>query len=247
MSNTLPTYRSLIDLTSETLIERTKCYRYLVITFAIITLVSVCAIIVTMSWRPSTLLLFLFPAYSFFLVCDNRKLNKWRTQIIEAWKSKAIDLNALRQAITANKAVPQQILQGMLETLPDAGDLVKEQTVSVSIRKALANAYIACDDNLRSKLICRAILHTIIAATIISAVFVKTWIPLSALAIAPMLLIMCNWLGRKRISKAIDKVTIYRESKDFNHAEYIEIAETVNWQGVSPRDKQRLFISGGDT
>ena len=63
----------------------------------------------------------------------------------------------------------------------------------------------------------------------------------------PGLIRITTTLGRKRISKAIDKGDIYRESKDLNHAEYIQLAETVNWQGISPRDKQRLFMSGCDT
>ncbi len=196
--------------------------------------------IARISFWPLSLVLFLVPAYSIFLVCDNSKLNRWRTQVGDAWNSKSIDLSALRQAITANKVLPQQILQGMLEELPDAGDLVTEQSVSVSTRKAISDALIARDSNVRSKLLCRAILHTIIVATIVSAVFAKAWILLSALAVAPMVLIVCNWLDRRKISEAIDKVSNYRKSNDFNLATYIEILETVNWQGISSRDKQRL-------
>ncbi len=233
-------YRSLIDLTSEILIARTKCYRRLVVAISIISLASMCVVIATMSLWPSALVLFLIPAYSIFLVCDNSKLNMWRSQVVEAWKSKSIDLNALRQAITANKGLSQQILQGMLEALPDAGDLVTEQSVSVSTREAMADALMVRDNNLRSKLICKALLYTTVVATIVSAVFVKAWILLSALIIAPMMLIMCNWLDRRKISKAIDKVSNYRKSNDFDHATYIKILETVNWQGIASRDRQRL-------
>lgn len=242
-NNPLSDYRYLINLTSEKLVERTKCYRRLVISIVIITLTSVCMVIGTISLWPLALLMFLIPAYSFFLVCDNSKLNKWRSKVIETWKSKAIDLNALRQAILVNQALPPLTIQGMLETLPDAGDLITEQSVSISTRAALADALMARDNNLCSKLIGRAVLHTLITATIISAVYVKAWMPLSALAIAPILLTMFVWLERRRISAAIDQVTTHCELSDFNIEKYTEIAGTVNWHGISSRDKHRLLMS----
>ncbi len=234
-------YRSLLDLTSEILIERTKCYRALVIAFVVISLLSIVISIVTMNLWPMTGFLLLIPAYSLFLLCDGIKLNQWRTQVLISWKSKAIDINALKQALTTNKVLPPQTLDGMLETLFDAGDLVTEQSVPVCVREALADALTARDNNLFIALLGKAMLQTIAVLIILSAIILNACL-LLMLLVVPIVVIVSNGYNRRILSKVVIQGKKNREASDFDIAQYQNIAKTVSWHGVSPKDKDKILM-----
>ena len=216
-------YRALIELTSEVLLKRTNCFRILVIVviLTILTLL-ITAILVVGVW-PTVGLLLLTPIYSLFLVCDSHLLIGWRTRILEAWKSQAIDLSALRQALTANQALPQQTIDAMLEMLPDAGDLAEEQSVSHNIRLAATDILTAHSHTQHYKLIRNALIHAVIALPFSWAVFTESWTVVSLLAAVPVLFIAFGLLNRLRKSKIVERENRYRTSDDFNDAQYSQI------------------------
>lgn len=216
-------YRPLIDLTSMVLIKRSKCFRKLVIVFILIIVAGLITDIAVLSFRPTVGLLLLIPAYSLYLVCDNHLLIKWRTQVMSAWRSKEIDLFALRQALSANKALPQQSINAMLETLPNAGSLVEEQSIPKVLRIAVADSLKERGDTLHYQLIRNAISFTIISSILSWAVMTNSWISLFAILSVTILLIPFELFNRSRKSTISKKENLYRESNDFDYTKYSEI------------------------
>jgi hypothetical protein len=233
-------YRELIDLTSDILAARTRNYRRLVISFGTIGLITLCTIVITMSPRPATGLLFLLPAYGLFLFFDNRSLNVWRARILDAWRTKEVDLSALREALKTNKAFPPQTLKGMIETLPQLDDLATEQSVSVATRNALAVLVFARDDDLENKLLCQAGSHCLITFTLASAVVLEHWLLLSVIILVPGIRMLCRWRDSRNLSTAMQKMVRYRETRGFAPDIYESVASTVACDNSAPRVKKRL-------
>lgn len=216
-------YRPLIEMTSKVLIKRTNCFRILVIHIILISLgVLITALLVMGIW-PAIGLLLLIPGYSLFLVCDSQILIVWRTQILNAWKTKAIDLSALRHALTANKALPQQTIDAMLETLPEAGELAAEQSISKQIRLAVTDILTAHSYTQHYELIRNAVAHAAIAATLSWAVLIQSWTVVLATAAVPVLFIAFELFNRLRRSKIVERENRYRASENFDDLKYCQI------------------------
>jgi hypothetical protein len=219
-------YRPLIDLTSNILIQRTNCFRILVITVILISISSLISTFLVMSIWPTVGLLLLLPSYSLFLVCDSQLLIVWRSQVMDAWKSKTIDLSALRQALTANKTLAQQTIGAMLETLPDAGELAKEQSISKQIRLAAADILTAHSYTQHYKLIRNAAAHAVIAVTLFWAVFTQSWAVVLATTAVPVLFAAFELFNRLRRSKIVERERRYRASDNFDDSKYCQIIDS---------------------
>jgi protein-S-isoprenylcysteine O-methyltransferase Ste14 len=216
-------YRPLIELTSKLLLKRTNCFRILVITVILISLSVLITTILVMGIWPTVGLLLLIPGYSLYLVCDNHLLIAWRTQVMNAWKSKAVDLSALRQALTANKTHPQQSIGAMLESLPETGDLAAEQSISKQIRLAATDRLIAHSYTLHYKLIRNAVVHAMVAITLSWAALTQSWAAVLATTAVPVLYIAFELFSRFRKSKIVERENQYRASDDFDDSKYSQI------------------------
>lgn len=241
----MPNYRELIDLTSDTLTARTRLYRRLVISFGTIGLITLCVVVFAMSLKPATGILFLLPAYGLFLFFDSRSLNVWRARILDGWRAKEVDLSALREALTTSKAIPPQTLQGMLDTLPELGDLVTEHSVSSSTRNALAILVLARDDNLNTQLLCRVGSYAVITVTVSSAVILQNSLLLFCIFLVPGIGILCRWCTHRKVSTTMQRVMRYQEDSNFDADTYGKIASSIAFQRFASGFKKRTTESIG--
>ncbi len=233
-------YRILLDYTSEILGTRARGFRNLVAGFSVIALLSVGGAAALMNPRPMSGLLLLVPAYGMFLWRDSWILGRWRAQLAEAWVRGGIEFRGLRQALKANPVLPQGSVQGMLATLPEAGDLSSEQAVEAGTRQAVVAALGARDDGHTSALACRAAGYGIVAGAVVAAVVLRAWAPFLALGLVPVLAIGCGWRRRRRMRRAIEMLAGLRARSDFDPERYRAILGALDGPGLSARERERL-------
>ncbi len=173
-------------------------------------------------------LLLLIPVYNLFLISDSSKLKHWRAQVIAAWESKEIDISALSQAIKANKALPPSTIDGMLESLPQAGELVAEQSISKSTRQAIAAAISERERFYRQKIICKTMYSLIITNSLIIAATTNSWKPLILFAAIPVFMLICAYLKRKRSNTLKAKLLNFEGKTRFDREKYDEVLKNPN-------------------
>jgi prepilin signal peptidase PulO-like enzyme (type II secretory pathway) len=234
-------YRTLLDCTSEVLAVRAERFRNLVISVAVVTLLSVAGAATLLSLRPLSGLLLLVPAYGTFLWRDSWVLERWRAQLGDAWAREGIDFRGFRQALKANPVLPPGSVQGMLATLPEAGDLSSEQAVEAGTRQAVVVALGARDDCHTSALACRAAAYAIGAGAVVAAIVLWAWAPLLALGLVPVLAIGCGWRRGRRMTRAVQTLQGLRARRDFDLERYRAIVGALDAQGLSARGRERLI------
>src|SRR5262249_39633598 len=145
--------------------------------------------LVTWSLSPLVGLLLLVPACGLFFFFDAKLLESWRTKMLTAWVKKEIEVRGFCDAISAITTLPKDTLQGMLATLPSAGDLVAEQRISSSTPEAaaaLTTTIHACESDAMAL---KAIGFAIAVGSLIIAVILWMWQPIlgiTVLALFPL-------------------------------------------------------------
>src|SRR5262249_14724507 len=126
------------------------------------------------------------------------------SELLARWVKRDIDFVAFRNAIRANPVLPKHTVEGMLATLPDAGDLVAEQGILELSRKAIAAATQARHRARSNEIALKAAGRGVAAVAIIAAAAMRTWGPLVGLA--PLLLfpLLSIWMKRRRRLPSLD-------------------------------------------
>jgi hypothetical protein len=107
-----------LDLTFRTIEQRIKRYRYLVISVATVTAVSLLLAIFYHQWLFVAGLILLVPLVGSFSVADSRSVRRWRAQILGMSRTRNLDLEFyVKTASDLRKAAPK-ILHDMLATIP---------------------------------------------------------------------------------------------------------------------------------
>src|SRR5262249_41620457 len=92
-------FKDAIGLTTRTIDLRAKCFRNLVIGFAIAMLGCVVWATTLWSWIPLLGLALLVPLCSTFLCLDTCVVHHWRQQILELWVQEQVDLDSFCDTI----------------------------------------------------------------------------------------------------------------------------------------------------
>jgi hypothetical protein len=119
--------KEAVDATLQTIENRTRLYRNLVVCVAIISIASILLSIILLSWVPLCGLVLLPPLTGAFLFLDSRQVRRWQARVIEMWRSGLI-LKEFEGTITGFRHVPPHTLNGMLSTLPkDSGQFRRDR------------------------------------------------------------------------------------------------------------------------
>jgi hypothetical protein len=237
-------YRRLLDLTSDTLVRRSRGFRNLVVGVVAIGLCACIGALVVLSLRPLSILLLLVPAHALFVWRDNRILADWRLVLADAWQGRTIDFSAFAQALKANKALPPATVAGMLDTLPTAGDLAAERRLSAGTRAAIVQAMRVRDTCHTGSLACRAAGLVCIPLAIVSALLLRSALPLLAGAAVPALAWACVWSRRSRLNRAVGRILGLLGAADCNVLQYRECLTALAWGRDARQDRGRLIDLG---
>jgi len=239
----LSSYRDAIDRTTQTVDNRAKQFRNLIVA---VTLVSVGATLwagLAWSWLPLTGILLLVPVCGLYLFLDGKLLNQWRKELFVTWASGEIDFWAFHEAIKPISRLPEDTLKSMLETLPNAGDLVTEQSVSKNTRwttAAVVNMVHSC----RSDAIAfKTVRYTIIGSVVIALTAFWRWQPLLGMAAVGLLFFLQRGVKAKRLSGARKKIQAAQLEPDFSTETFLEIVSQINWSPISPAEKETFLAT----
>jgi hypothetical protein len=116
-------YAAAIDATRESIVQRARLYKWLVISVALGTTATVAAVLMSRSMA-LVAAAFALPALVIaHRLADLRVVHRWRNRLIADWASGALDVVLLVRTLRQVPALPAGTVEGMLETLPawDAG------------------------------------------------------------------------------------------------------------------------------
>jgi hypothetical protein len=213
-------YRTAISATEITIHRRAALFRYQAIGVVLLIGLTLLYSLIAGEWRALLALLFLVPMCGAFFIADGRAVDRWRHQLLSGWTAKEIDFAAFREAMRALPRLPRGTLDGMLQTLPAAGDLVYEQTIQSATRQAIAATCVASHALESDALLLKVLASTIIAAVTLAAVWARNWQPLIGALALVMLPAARAWLRRHRRTTCEAKVAACRVLPDFNETGY---------------------------
>ena len=221
-------YRIAIDLTTQTIDKRAKYYRNLVVAVVLTSLASIGWALVSWSLSPLSGLFLLFPICVLFFFIDAKLLNQWRSQLFQSWIKKDIDFCGLCHAVNAIPILPKDTLQGMLATLPIAGNIIAEQAISSSTREAIA-ASIAVDHvNQADAIAFKVTGFAMVVGSLILALTLRIWQPLLGITVISILPLLQKWTRGWRLRKSSEKVLIAQQKPDFNQGKYAQFVAELN-------------------
>lgn len=216
-------YKIAIELTTQTIGKRARYYRNLIVAVVLISLSCFGCALLTWSVTPLFGSLLLFPVCGLFFLIDAKLLDGWRTQLFQSWIKKEIDFSGLRDALNAISALPKETLQGMLETLPFASDIIAEQSISVSTREAVASSIAATYINRTDAIAFRVAGFVIVAGVFIFAIALSIGQPLLLIGAATALTLLQKWTKQWRLKQLNKKVLVTQKQVDFNQEMYTQL------------------------
>ncbi|TFG37660.1 MAG: hypothetical protein E4H46_01340 [Desulfobacterales bacterium] len=233
-------YRLAIDQTTQTIDMRAKYYRILVIAVVLVSLVSIIWSLIAWAWSPLACCFSLIPVCGFYFSFDNRLLNHWQSRLLDSWSNREIDFHAFSSAVSAISTLPEGTVQGMLATLPQAGDLLAEQKVSPSTRQAVAALFTtkyACRSDM---LALKTVASTIVAVSVIVSIGYRMWQPLLGMMAVIVIPLAQNRMKAWRFKKMKEKIAKVSRQPDFNKEKYLEYVDDLSWAPLSVSEIERL-------
>jgi uncharacterized membrane protein len=188
-----------INSTTQMIDRRAKHYRNLIVAVAFVGLSSILWAGIDWSWLPLAGILLLVPFCSLYFFIDEKLLNQWRHGLFSDWEKGELDFRALYEAVTSISTLPKNTLESMLETLPSAGDLVTEQSISSSTRKAIAAVVTAIHACRSDHIAFKAAGYSIAKGVLIVAVLFWMWQPLLGLFAVTLVLLLRRWVKTQRL------------------------------------------------
>jgi len=201
-------FRLVVEETRETLHERVRRFRWLIILLSLIVALSLVGTVAFGSWRPLAGLLFCIPLAAGFLWFDTRRVEQWQEWILNLWLHGRLDVALFRQEIVKFRAIPERSLRGMLETLPDLAPDVPWGMLPGRIRWATAETAVTLLGLQRDRTAAAAAASLIAAAAVAAGVAALSPGPLAlAAAAAPLPLLVARVRGwrLRRLERAVSQ------------------------------------------
>jgi hypothetical protein len=220
-------YRTAIDETTRTIDLRARYYRNLIVTvvsIAIVVLIGGFAARWSFLWG----WLMLVPTCAVFFYLDCRVMNGWRQVLLSQWTRREIDCEVLRQTIRVKPGLPMGTAEGMLMTLPSAGDLRSEQELRSPTRQAIAAVVLAMHRARADALLLQTIASTIIVGALLVAIWTGSWKPLWALAATALVPVARGWTARSRHRRADAEVAACRLQPGFDEADFARVRASLS-------------------
>ena len=239
----MSSYRVAIDNTTQTIDRRAKHYRNLIIAVSFVSLGSILLAGIAWSWLPLAGIFLLIPICGLYLFFDGKLLNQWRHELFVAWVKGEIDFRAFYEAVIPISTLPKDTVQSMLETLPFAGDLVTEQSISSSTRKAIAAVVTTIHACRSDHIAFKAAGYTITGGVLIIAAALWMWQPLLGVFTVSLVLSLRKWLKTRRIKGARERIITAQQEPDFDSERFLNIISKIHWTPISASEKKTILTT----
>lgn len=234
-------YRVAIDLTTRTIDSRAKYFRNLIVAVVLVSLGSIGWAMFAWVISPLSGVFLLFSVCGLYFFIDGKLLNDWRSKLLEGWVRGELDFRAFRQAVDAIPTLPKNTLQGMIETLPPAGDLLIEQGISPSTREAIA-AVVTTIHACRSDAVAfKAAAFAIVGVSAILAATLKMWQPFFAIAVLTAMPLLRKWARLWRLRHSRERMLAVQQQIDFNAEKYVELVACLYWEPFLASEKNEFL------
>jgi hypothetical protein len=213
-------YRTAIEQTETAIQQRGRYFRNQVIAVTILLLAVLVAAVMTRSIMVITVGLLVIPLSGSFLVADSVLVTTWRSALLTAWVGGDVDFAAFRHTIRVHPTLPKSTLEGMLATLPLAGELLEEQALAASTRQVIAVASTAMQRSRSDALLLKVVTSAIVVFATLAAIWTRnlgSLLVLATLLILPMVRI---WRRRKHLARLESEVALCRPDPRFSEADY---------------------------
>jgi hypothetical protein len=216
-------YRTSIDATADTINRRARYFRNQVIIVSGIGLaVAAAAMIVNAKLLWGWLLL--IPACGLFFYIDSRVVASWCADVLAPWTRRELDLAAWLEAVRAHPVLPKGTLEGMLARLPAAGDLLSEQQLQAPTRRAIAARNRETNHLEADHLLIRVLASAFVVAALLTALALRTWLPLVGLVLLGFVPLVSSWRRRRRAAERDAEVALCRAETGFSEKDVVRIS-----------------------
>lgn len=203
--------------------KRARYFRNQGVAVVLVGAVSMVAAMAAQSPVPLLGILLLLVPSGMFFVADGKVLDRWRSQLLTPWARGELDMAAFRAAIRANPALPKGTIEGMLATLPDAGDLAAEQRMSTPTRQAIAAATLANYRSNSDAMALKAAASAVGGAALIAAAAMRRWEPLAALVCPLLVPVAVAWMRRGRLAESQREASACRTQPGFSDPDFARL------------------------
>jgi hypothetical protein len=239
----LSSYRGAIDHTTQTIDRRAKHYRNLIIVVTFVGVGSTLWAGIAWSCLPLAGIFLLVPFCGLYFFIDEKLQNRWQHELFAHWERGELDFRALYDAVTSISTLPKNTVESMLETLPSTGDLVTEQSISSSTRKAIAAVVTTIHACRSDHIAFKAAGYTITGSVLIVAAALWMWQPLLWVFSVSMILLLRKWVKTRRLKGAKEGIITAQKQPDFNLEKFLEIVSKIHWTPISASEKKTILAT----
>jgi hypothetical protein len=227
-------YSLSIDAARDTIVQRARQYKWLVMGLSIVGLTSAAVALVIGSFWPLLVGLGVPSAVTGFFALDLREVQRWRRAALAAWADGELQLDLLASTLKQVPNLPELTTLGMLETLPTWHGTA----VQLSARPTLVRAQDTLAGVALQALIVRAVAWAAAAAAAAAAIALGTPQWLTGGLAAPALWFAWRPLARERVRRS--RLHVLQACRDLatdtgpDDAAVGVWLNGLNWQGVPP-------------
>ena len=221
--------------------RRAKFFRNLIVAVTFVGLGSILWAGIAWSWLPLAGIFLLVPFCGLYFFIDEKLLNRWQHELFAHWESGVLDFRALYEAVTAISTLPKNTVESMLETLPTGENLVKEQSISSSTRKAIVAVVTTIHACRSDNIALKAAGYTITGGALIVAAALWTWHPILGVFNVCLVLLLRRWVRARRLKSAKKRIITAQQEPDFNLEKFLEITKKIHWMPITASEKQTIL------
>jgi hypothetical protein len=239
---TPPDNAAALALTRQLLDRRSRRYRNLVVAVSLVGLAVPVAALVFWGWQLLLGWLFVVPLAGTALALDLRSVGRWRSTLLDGWVAGTLDLDALRDGLTAIKVLPAATIAGMVDPLPTDHRLNCFPRPDPLMREALAATARAMDRCVLRAMAVGVVALTGTVALLGSAAAVGSWWPLVGLPATLGLTRAVRRVG-SRPPRGWGRRVAELAGRGLDAGALAELAGQLNWQSLPPGARERWLAA----
>jgi drug/metabolite transporter (DMT)-like permease len=201
--------KEALYLTIQTMNDRLRWYRKLIVAMMILSLISILLAILQMAWQPLLGFLFLIPLCSIFLYLDSLLVQKWQIQIIKMWRDGQLDLTIFLNSIKTIRMFPQRMFDGMLKILPETAISMfsrSSKNPDRKVRSLMISILQIFNREQKDDMILMTLIYSFISSSIVLAGILKSWMFLLGFLLIPLAIgfnLYLRTIRRKRLKNVL--------------------------------------------
>lgn len=231
------TYASAIDATRDTIVQRARLYKWLVMGVSIAGMAVVVSALALQSVHPLLSGLLLPSMVLVHRALDLRSVHRWRQVVVGGWRDGTLQPDLLARTLRQVPALPALTVEGMLESLP-----ALDRAPPPAVRETFVQAQRRLGDLAEQALAARAAAWALAAAATLAAGVLQQPAWLVVCAIAPGVPVGCSVLTRRglRCAPAV-LLSPWRAQREDRAAAARALAQ-LNWLGL-PEGHRKAWLA----